>query len=111
MEMQQLVTVAEQLQLPDQGYNLGQYRGNGGTPYAPPESINEHRVENGVDNYRSHRRIHGFLGMTGRTQDRIQPQIEMGDGIAYKDNLHVVACIRQCSFACTEEIQDRIEKS
>ena len=71
-EVKQFVLVAQDAELPYQRNNLCDDGSNGCPSNSPIESINEDRVENGVDNHRVDGSVHGFLWMPHGTQYRIQ---------------------------------------
>ena len=48
--------------------------------------------------------------MPRRTQHRIQPQIKMRNGIAKKDNLHIIARIPHSLVTAAEEVKNRVEE-
>ena len=75
VEMQQLVLIAEKLELPRQRDDLRHNGSDGSATYAPAETIDKHRVEYGIDNHRGYGGIHRLLRMPCGTKYRIQAQV------------------------------------
>ena len=70
-EVQQLVLVGQNLELPNQRDNLCNDGGDGRSPDAPVEDINEQGIEEGIDNHRIDGGIHRLLWMSRSTEHGI----------------------------------------
>ena len=80
-------------QLPTEGDALGDNGGDSGTPDTEVETVDEQRIEGGVEKDGENGSIHRRAGMTSRTQDGIKSEVEMGEDVAVEDPLHVLAGI------------------
>ena len=85
LKINKLVLVAEEPEQPYQGNGLREHGSDGRSLNAHIKSEDEKRVEQRVDNHRHDRCEHGFLRMSGRTENRIQPQVRMSDDISQKE--------------------------
>ena len=108
--MEQFALIRKDMELPDERDDLRQYRGDGRAADAPPETVNEQRVERGVDHHRIDRSVHRLARVARSPQHGVQSQIHMRDDVAQEDNRHVVARIAYRRVAGSEEIEDRVEK-
>ena len=109
-EMEQFALIRKDMELPDERDDLCQYRGDGRAADAPPETVNEQRVERSVDHHRIDRSVHRLARVARSSQHGVQSQIHMRDDVAQEDNRHVVARIAYRRVAGSEEIEDRVEK-
>ena len=101
----------EDVQLPDQRDTLRDDCGYGRSFDAEVEAIDEERVKDGVEEHRQYGCRHGRAGMTGRAQDGIEAEIEVGEDVAIENPLHVLTSIRQRLVGSSEEAQDGVESS
>ena len=70
------------------------------------EDVDEEGVEQGIDDHGADGGIHSLLRITRCAEYSIQPEIEVGDDIAEKDNLHIVGGIADCSLTAAEEVEN-----
>ena len=89
---------------------MGNNGSNGCSSDSPIETIDEDWVKNRIDDDRIDCGIHGFLRMSGCTDDGIQSQIHVGDDITQQDDFHVVAGITDGISTGSKEIKNRIEE-
>ena len=109
-DVYQLALVGEYLQLPAEGYHLGQHGGRGGSADAHVEDVDEDGGEDDVDEHGADGGVHGFLGMAGGAEHGVESQVHVGDDVAKEDDLHEVARIGEGGVAGTEEVEDGVDE-
>ena len=109
-EVDQLRAVGEQAELPHERDDLSQDRGDGRTADAPPEAVDEQRVEHGVDDHGVDRGVHRLARMPRGPQHGVQPQVHVCHDITGEDDRHVLARIADRRLAGAEEVEDWIEE-
>ena len=108
--MEQFGGSAEESQLPAECDGL---RDDGSPSYAlnaPVEDKDEERVEQAVDDDGEEGAAHGHARMAGTSQYCIQPIVEMRHHVAKQDDEHVLASIGKGHVACSEEVEDFVQK-
>ena len=106
--MEELLLVQEEPHRISEGHQLAQDGGDGRAPDAQSEPEDENGVQDGVGCHREQGEPHRDLGISGRPDDAVEPEIEMGDGIAQGDDGHIVPCEGEGGVAGAEKTQDRI---
>ena len=101
----------EDPQLPRQRDALRDDGGDGGTLDAQSETVDEQRVEGGVEQHREDSGKHCRAGMPGGAQDGIEAEVEMGEDVAIENPLHILAGIGEGLVGSPEEAEDGIEES
>ena len=95
--------VGEHLPLPAKCDELRQYRSIGGSADAQLEGVDKQRVEDCVEDDGENRGVHSLPWLACGAQHCIQTEVQMCDGIAKEDNLHVFSCVGQGIVRSSEE--------
>lgn len=111
LEMDEVVSVGEKLQLPHKHDCLRNHGGQRAALYSPFEPEDEKRIEDKIDRNGHECCNHRFLGSPDGAQQRIQPHVKMGYRIPDEDDAHEILGIGQSGFACAEEQQYGVEEN
>ncbi len=101
--MEQLVLVAEELELPAQRHQLRKDGGDGSSLYSPFEDEDEERIEYHVHHHREDGGKHGLLGFTCRSEQGVHAEIHVAHHIAQQDDDHILMSIDERLVAGSEE--------
>ena len=110
LEVEQLILVSEELDLPHQRHQLRKDGGDGGTLYSPFENEDEEGIEYHVHHHRKDGGKHRLLGLARGSEQGIHTEIHVAHHIAQQDDDHILMCIDERLVAGSEESQDRVEE-
>ena len=110
LEMEQLILVAEELELPAECHQLGEDGGDGGSSYAPSETEDEESVEDDVHDDREDGGEHRLPWFARRSQQGVHAKVHVAHHVAQQDNHHVFMSVGEGGFAGSEETKDRVEQ-
>ena len=95
--------------MPTQCAHLSYERAPRCSSNAPTQLHHQEISQKSVDGHRADVRIHSIHRTTRRTQLRIQTIIQMCEGIAKEQNLHISSRVREGVVRSTKQAENRVE--